>query len=78
MSLAKRIEIVGPQANTQTCRTCAFVQALSEDDRQAFWAWIDAGNSRAQLWELCRTEDPPLDVSVSQFRHHIRHHRGDN
>lgn len=75
MSLAKRIKIVDQNATNQTCRTCRFLASMPEDDRVAFWDWVDAGNSKAQLWELCRTETPPLQVSVSQFRHHIRHHR---
>ena len=77
MSLAKRIKAVDLSTANQTCRTCLFVAALTPEDRKAFWDWIDAGNSKAQLWELCRSENPPLDVSVTQFRHHIRHHRGD-
>ncbi len=76
MSLADRIGNVEPNRGNHGCVTCDWVEALAPGDRAAIDEWIEARWSVNQLWEMCRDDpDNPLDISLSGFRHHVRHHR---
>jgi hypothetical protein len=76
MSLSKRLSSVVPVASNNGCRTCHYVSALSDADLQAFDDWLAGGNSATQLWEVCCADpDNPLDVTISGFRNHMKHHK---
>jgi hypothetical protein len=46
---------------------------LTAADRAAFDQWLADGHSLQQLYEICAADNPPLDVSLTAFRHHLRH-----
>jgi hypothetical protein len=48
---------------------------LSKEDRGAFDDWVTKKLSLVQLWDACALENPPLKVSISGLRNHIRHHQ---
>lgn len=75
MSLAKRLSLIVPSNSNRGCRTCTYLEQLSPADRSAFEQWIADGHSLSQLWEVCCTDDPPLDISITGFRHHMKHHK---
>lgn len=76
MSLSKRLSAVVPVATNHGCRTCHYVNALSPEDKKAFDDWLASGHSATQLWEICCADtDHRLDVTISGFRNHMKHHK---
>ena len=75
MSLADRLTTDGPRRSNSGCVTCCYVADLSKADRSAFDAWISGGHSLVQLWEACAGDKPPLTVSITALRNHVRHHK---
>ena len=74
MSLADRLNIEGPRRSNSGCVTCVYIADLSKADRASFDAWILGGLSLVQLWEACASDNPPLTVSITALRNHVRHH----
>jgi hypothetical protein len=74
VSLSDRLNADGPRRSNVGCVTCAYVAGLSKADRAAFDAWVLGGHSLVQLWDACAADDPPLTVSVTALRNHLRHH----
>ena len=75
MSLANRLNSVVPGRANAGCCTCKWLAALKVPDRRAFDRWIVDGHSKNQLYEICTHDDPPLTVSLTGFRAHLRHHK---
>lgn len=75
MSLAKRLSQVVPFQTNSGCRTCGWLKQLPAADRHAFDDWLVEGRSAAQLWEVCCSDDNPLQISLTGFRHHLKHHK---
>jgi hypothetical protein len=75
MSLASRLTTVVASPSNRGCVTCAWIEGISKADRAALDAWIISQNSLSQLWEIFIGETPPLNVGLSGFRNHFRHHR---
>lgn len=74
MSLAKRLSAVQPNQPNDGCRTCKWLQTLSDADLKAWDDWLASGHSRAQLYDIATSDpDNPLQVSKTGFRHHLRH-----
>lgn len=73
MSLANRLSVVFPNHSNRGCRTCKWLDNLTAADRAAFDQWLADGHSLQQLYEICAADNPPLDVSLTAFRHHLRH-----
>lgn len=77
MSLAKRLGNVQPNHANKGCRTCAYLNALPKADSAAWNQWLDEGHSAQQLYEIAHSDpENPLQVSLTAFRHHMRHCRG--
>lgn len=75
MGLSERIQDAKPNFVPQGCVTCKWLDTVTPADRAAIDRWITEGKSKSQLWELCTTDpDNPLDISLSGFRLHLRHH----
>jgi hypothetical protein len=74
VSLADRLNADGPRRSNRGCVSCAYYLGLSKPDRVAFDVWVQEGHSTVQLWEACITDTPPLTVSVTALRNHMRHH----
>lgn len=78
MSLANRLSAVVPtRSNRGGCRTCIWIDTLSQPDRTAWDAWINEERSLAQLWDIATRDDVnPYPVSLTALRSHVRtHHR---
>ena len=75
MSLAARLSTVSVTRSNRGCLTCSWLKNLSTVDRAAFDDWVFGQQSLVQLWEMCASEDPPLEVGISALRNHVRHHR---
>lgn len=73
MSLADRLADIKKTRTNKGCITCIFLTTLKPDDRRALDQWIKAGWSLTQLWEACCVDG--LDISITGFRHHVRHHK---
>lgn len=73
MSLSDKLSTAVPIRTNAGCITCAYLDALPAADREAFDQWVTGGHSQTQLWEVCCEEG--LDISISGFRHHMKHHR---
>lgn len=71
MSLAQRLASVQPNNSNAGCRTCKWLDNLTETDRQAWNDWLEDGKSAQQLYEVAVLEG--LDISLTAFRHHLRH-----
>lgn len=71
MSLAQRLASVQPNQANNGCRTCKWLETLTDADRQAWNDWLADGKSGQQLYEVARAEG--LDISLTAFRHHLRH-----
>lgn len=87
MSLATRLRAAAPTANASNrgCRSCQWWAGLDDVTRTAINEWLDAGHSRAELYEMLASPDAdgeaPLPVSPTGWRGHLKHHdercRGD-
>lgn len=75
MSLAQRLSAVQPHQANAGCRTCRWLESLTDADRQAWDDWLADGKSAQQLYEVACAEG--LDISLTAFRHHLRHRVGD-
>ena len=75
MSLAARLSTVVVSRGNRGCVTCQWLETLSKVDRAAFDDWVIGQHSLVQLWDICVSEEPPLKVSISGLRNHVRHHR---
>lgn len=78
MSLKKKLLQAVPRATNVGCRTCAWLDTLSREDRRAaFDEWVeDSSRSALHLYALCRDwDDNPLTISQTGFRHHLAHHK---
>jgi hypothetical protein len=74
MSLSDRLSAVIPVRSNRGCITCLWLESLSPGDRAAYDAWMNSGKSLAQLWEVAATDpDNPLKISLTGFRHHLKH-----
>ena len=71
MSLAQRLASVQPNRSNAGCRTCHWLESLTDADRQAWRDWLAEGKSAQQLFEVAQLEG--LDISLTAFRHHLRH-----
>jgi hypothetical protein len=70
MGLAERLEAsTSPVARNASCQTCRFLATLTERDREAVWAWADAGYNMAQLYRECKADG--LDVMYRNFLMHF-------
>lgn len=75
MSLAQRLASVQPNNANAGCRTCKWLAAQTDTDRQAWNDWLAEGKSAQQLFEVAQLEG--LDISLTAFRHHLRHKAAD-
>lgn len=71
MSLAQRLAAVQPNRANAGCRTCEWLKNLTPADRKAWDQWLADGKSGQQLYEVATLEG--LDISLTAFRHHLRH-----
>lgn len=81
MTLSDRIREAQEKANyvNNGCRSCHWWSTISDETRALINDWIDAENSRLQLYIILSAnvegqDEPPLDVSDSAWRTHLRHH----
>jgi hypothetical protein len=76
MSLTQRLQAVIPERSNRGCVTCQYLDDMSDADRRAFDDWVAGGYSHSQLWEICISDpDSPLTISITGFRHHMKHHQ---
>lgn len=71
MSLAQRLASVQANRANAGCRTCHWLETLTDTDRQAWHDWLADQKSAQQLYEVAVAEG--LDISLTAFRHHLRH-----
>ena len=70
MGLAERLEAsTSPVAKNQSCQTCRFLATQTQRDRDAFYAWVDKGYNKAQLFRECQADG--LDVTYRNFLAHF-------
>lgn len=78
MSLAARLVNAQPNRRNSGCQSCKWWATISADSQKLINEWIDAGHSQAQLHDILTTpddgDDPPLMVSQSGWRFHLKHH----
>lgn len=74
MSLSENLSNLVASRGNWGCVTCLWLEGLSKEDRGAFDDWVTKKLSLVQLWDACALENPPLKVSISGLRNHIRHH----
>lgn len=79
MSLADRLATAQPKRSNYGCQTCLWWPTISPESQKLINDWIDAGHSQAQLHAILTapdqdSDDPPLDVSESGWRFHLKHH----
>lgn len=75
MSLAQRLASVQANRSNAGCRTCQWLETLTDADRKAWNDWLADGKSGQQLYEVAVAEG--LDISLTAFRHHLRHRAAD-
>ena len=75
MSLSENLSNLVASRGNWGCVTCLWLEGLSKEDRGAFDDWVTKKLSLVQLWDACALEVPPLKVSISGLRNHIRHHQ---
>lgn len=75
MSLKVHLSTLVASRGNWGCVTCLWLEGLKQEDRAAFDDWVIKKLSLVQLWDACALETPPLKVSISGLRNHIRHHR---
>ena len=80
MSLARRLKSVQPNSGNRGCRSCQWWQQIRPDSRKSINEWISANHSIMQLHEILSApsddpDEPPLDVSLTGWRHHMKHHK---
>lgn len=71
MSLSQRLTTVQPNRSNRGCRTCEWLDTITDADRKAWDDWLADGKSAQQLWEIATTEGLP--ISLTAFRHHLQH-----
>lgn len=79
MSLAARLANAQPNRANNGCESCLWWDTIGAESRKLIDEWIDAGHSQAQLWDILSatdedSDDPPLQVSLSGWRFHLKHH----
>ena len=78
MSLAARLANAQPNRRNGGCQSCQWWTQISSESQKLINEWIDAGHSQAQLHDILAAgddgEDPPLPVSQSGWRFHLKHH----
>lgn len=78
MSLSDRLaQVKQPTVANRGCRTCKWLNGLSEKDRHAIDEWIQAGHSLQHLYRLCSSDpENPVTISLAAFRNHFRDCKG--
>lgn len=79
MSLAARLKSVQPNRANDGCQSCIWWPTISSESQELINEWIDKGHSQMQLHEILSapddsSDDPPLMVSLSGWRFHLKHH----
>lgn len=78
MSLAERIENARPNRGNHGCESCKWWATISAESQKLINEWIAADHSQAQLHDIITAsdggDDPPLRVSLSGWRFHLKHH----
>lgn len=80
MSLYDRIRSAQPGYNNRGCRSCEwFLESITAETRALIDDWIDGQHSLMQLFAIITesdddTDSPPLDVSYTAWRMHVKHH----
>lgn len=79
MSLAARIANAQPNRANDGCQSCIWWPTISAESQKLINEWIDNNYSQMQLWEILAAtddtgDDPPLQVSLSGWRFHLKHH----
>jgi hypothetical protein len=79
VSLSDRLSEAKANRGNHGCVTCQWLLTLTNSDRAAFTAWVDAGSSLAQLHSIASSDpDKPLTVSLSALRDHRKYHHHDS
>lgn len=79
VSLANRLKSAHPNPTNAGCQSCKWWASIRPESRDSINAWLDAGHSQAQLYEILTgpsddPKEPALSVSLTGWRHHMRHH----
>lgn len=77
MSLASRLKSAQVNPSNRGCQSCQWWDTVSKESKKLINEWLDAGYSRAQLYEILSQPDegdPPLPVSETGWRFHLKHH----
>ena len=80
MSLAHRLKAVQPNSRNDGCQSCIWWKKIRPESRAAINEWLAAGHSIMQLHEIVAApsdddpDEPPLTVSLSGWRNHLKHH----
>ena len=88
MSLSARLRSAQSESHpaNRGCRSCEWFRELPTETKDLINEWLDGGFSLLKLHDIITTKDdtsdsPPLTVSDSAWRSHVRHHnercRGD-
>lgn len=73
MSIADRLSGLPKMKANKGCRTCKWLETLTEEDQQAVQQWMDNGWSMRQLHMVLFTDpDNPIPVSLTAFRNHLQ------
>lgn len=79
MSIASRLKSAQPNRSNDGCQSCIWWGTISSESRKLIDEWIDNGYSQMQLHQILSAVDessgePPLEVSLSGWRFHLKHH----
>ena len=80
MSLSQRLKSAQPNRSNKLCATCEWWKKIRPETRRLIQEWLDdPTRSRTQLHEIISSpgddvDEPVLEVSVSAWRLHLKHH----
>ena len=73
MSISDRLAGLPRMTANKGCRTCKWLDQLTEDDRTAIEHWLGSGYSLRQLHNVLFTDpDNPIPVGLTAFRNHLQ------
>ena len=73
MSISDRLAAAPQKNSNRGCRTCKWVETISDKDRASIQNWVENGWSMRQLHNICATDpENPLTVCLTAFRNHLQ------
>lgn len=71
VSLAELLKTAPKSASSARSSVDVWLDSISDEDRAALFAWVNAGLTWSELWRQCRRAGLP-DVGCSHFTEYTR------